>query len=206
MDIEHYQGTHQDPLKNVEVLSDDGDHSGYELLHEVLVSCNASLFVPCLVQHCLSHSLRPLYQIHQQYALGIETEEPVLPAEWVLIWVLFQCLLSRIVEGLYHHLLDLHQPVLDWALCEDTSWEPNYLRHGLRLGGGHWNYLPRFLNIGELNLVYVIKALPQVGLDCVGVPGLGEDLKELVVGEEVEPWESCPFDLEIVLHLLLNLL
>lgn len=37
-----------------------------------------------------------------------------------------------------------------------------------------------------------------MGLDRVGVPGLGKDLEEVVVGKEVEPGEGKTFGLQIV--------
>lgn len=45
-----------------------------------------------------------------------------------------------------------------------------------------------------------------MGLHSVRVPGLGQNFKQFVVRQEIEPWEGSSFDLEIVLHFLLNFL
>ena len=51
-----------------------------------------------------------------------------------------------------------------------------------------------------------IEALAEVRLDGLGVPGLREDLEQLVVGEKVEPREEEPLLLQVVLETLLDLL
>lgn len=50
-----------------------------------------------------------------------------------------------------------------------------------------------------------IKALPKMGLDSLGVAGLGEDLEKLIIGKEEETGKDEPLGLEVVFQTLLNL-
>ena len=44
-----------------------------------------------------------------------------------------------------------------------------------------------------------------MGLDSLGVAGLGEDLKKLIIGKEEETGKDKPLGLEVVFQTLLNL-
>ena len=51
----------------------------------------------------------------------------------------------------------------------------------------------------------VLKAFPEMGLDSRGILGLGEDLKQLIIGQEVEPGEGGPLGLQVLTKTLLDL-
>ena len=57
----------------------------------------------------------------------------------------------------------------------------------------------------ELELVDAFEALAQEGLDAEGVLGLGQDLEQLVVGQEVEAREGETLGLQVVIEALLDL-
>ena len=44
-----------------------------------------------------------------------------------------------------------------------------------------------------------------MGLDSLGVAGLGEDLEKLIIGKEEEARKNKPLGLEVVFQALLNL-
>lgn len=57
----------------------------------------------------------------------------------------------------------------------------------------------------DLEALDVVKALLEVGLDCVGVAGLAQDLQEVVVGKEVETGEDVALGLQVHIEGLLDL-
>ena len=52
----------------------------------------------------------------------------------------------------------------------------------------------------------VFKALPEVRLNSSGIFGLGENLQQLIIREEVESWEGNPLGLQIFTETFLHLL
>lgn len=92
MYIKHNQGTHQSSLQNVEILSDNRYHSCDKLLHECFVSMYTVFLVFGFVKNCLGNALSPFYEVNQQNVLGVEGEKPVFTVEWILIWILLECL------------------------------------------------------------------------------------------------------------------
>ena len=57
-----------------------------------------------------------------------------------------------------------------------------------------------------MKLGNVLKALLEVGLHSRRVLGLGEDLEELIIREEVETWEGNALGLQVLTQPLLDLL
>ena len=66
--------------------------------------------------------------------------------------------------------------------------------------------LPDSTHIGHLKRLYVVKTLLQVGLDGLWILGLAQDLQEVIVGQEVEPWEDLTLGLQVHVQRLLDLL
>jgi hypothetical protein len=93
----------------------------------------------------------------------------VLPLKRVIIRILFQCLFRQIIESLYHHLLDIHQPVLDRAFREHTSREFYFFWHGFGLGRNHRDNLFGLLDIGELDAVDIVETFTEMTLDCMRI-------------------------------------
>lgn len=72
--------------------------------------------------------------------------------------------------------------MLDCALCHHASSELDLLRQSLGLGGGHADDLAGFLHIRELNPVDVVEALSEMGLHCMRISGLRQNLQQFVIG------------------------
>ena len=113
-------------------------------------------------------------------------------------------LLGDVLEGLHHELFDLLEPDLDVALAlalvhVDLAQELD----DLLLGGDHAGDDGAAL---ELELVDRLEALADVLLHLERVLRVGEDLEQLLVGQEVEARERLPLRLEVLGELLLDLL
>lgn len=114
--------------------------------------------------------------------------------------ILVDGVLEFVLDALAHHALDLVHPVLDVLVVGVDLLHKVYL---LLLGGEHGD---DGLLVGELDGVDVFEDLLEVGLNGSGLLGLGEDLEQIVVGEEVEAGKFLPLLLEVLVEALLNLL
>ena len=102
------------------------------------------------------------------------------------------------MQALDHEALQLQQPLL-------------HLSPGLGGGDGlvQLHHLPLAAlhvgdveDVGELQLGDALKALLEVGLDAGWVFGLGENLQQLIVGQEEETWKVETLFLQIVVKTL----
>ena len=145
----------------------------------------------------LGHLRSPVHGVHADDRLARPLDHPVLPDR---VPVVLERLLGDVGDALPHRVLALDEPLLDVA-PRVLGVERGDERHALALLRDHGRDLQVVL---ELDLVDALEDLLQEGLHAQGVLGLGEDLQQLVVGEEVEPGEREALGLEVVVQALLD--
>ena len=105
---------------------------------------------------------------------------------------------SYLVQTLDHENLQLQQPLLHLPTCLGCR-DRLVQRDNLALATLHMRNVQ---DVGELQLGNTLKAFLEMGLNAGRVFGLGEDLQELVVGEEEETREVETFLLQVVIQTL----
>jgi hypothetical protein len=149
----------------------------------------------------LSNHFLPSNHFNKQDTLRrIISEHPIFSALDLAVRVVLVAFERETSEGSDHGFFDAFKPVLDFVAFadDDVLVEDDFFGHVFGLGGDHGSDFAGVFIFCELDAVDVVETLTEMRLDRVGVPGLGKDLEEVVVGEEVEPGEGKTFGLQIV--------
>jgi hypothetical protein len=195
MHIEHDQSTHHVAFLLAEVTTDQVNHTCQLLIRELeeLLEGRAVLTTHNLVNSAFNAS-GPLHLIDDQDALSGAMEEPFITLTTVF-GVDLHCISGDHVERHKHGLLNVVEPGFDGAVGEARFVEiDNFSFRRI-----HRDDLFRVLFPSELNPLNRVKALVEEGLYSLGVPGLRQDLDELVIGQEEETGERCSLSGQVVL-------
>mmetsp|Transcript_33775 Transcript_33775/g.89516 ORF Transcript_33775/g.89516 Transcript_33775/m.89516 type:complete len:271 (+) Transcript_33775:327-1139(+) len=200
--VQHDQRAHEGALELAELHPDDAHGVRQLPLVEldVLLHGLGVLSTRYLVEGDLREPGPPDLVDLQLGLRGVgAVKQPLCAVGAVLGIPLEQRHLSGVVQALDHRSLDLGEPLLD-----DGSRD-----HGLDEGHalldqvGHRDDVCLRRRV-ELHAVDGVEALAHVLLHGVGVPRLGEDAEQLVVGKEVETGEGRALRLQVGLQPLLH--
>ena len=107
-------------------------------------------------------------------------------------------LFHKVFECSNHLLLKLFEPRLDRASCLGSTLESDFF-FLVRIHGHDLQTI-----LVDINANNVVKASFEMELNDVKIRGIGEDVDQLVVREEIESWECTSLHLHVVVELLLN--
>ena len=148
------------------------------------------------------HSLSPGHLGDGSHCLPYVRKHPVLPLDTLCVVVGVSLFDTTLHHGEHVSLYVLHPDLDPGALAADL--DPLELDL-LPLGGYHTAHVRNVAPaLHEDKSAYVVETLVNVLLYCFDVLCIREYLQQLIVREEVEPWELLSLLLQVLLEVLLD--